>query len=141
MTPKEVVQAWHKTWVIDVELANDRYLADNVKLLLPGTKAFIGKKAASDAFMKVASTCKRETAVDDERFVVWVCEGNMVAHRFRFLIEQTDGSICDMFVFNLYIVENDKIVHFEEYFDTYERAKTRDISGGRDEYDPMDWML
>lgn len=141
MTPKEVVQAWHRTWITDPALANELYLDDDVKKLLPGTRAILGKQAASDSFVRIAEPLKRETYEPDTEYTVFICEGDKVAHRFRWQVELKDGRLSDMFVFNLYVVKNDKIVHFEEYFDTYERSKTRDITVGREGYDPAAWII
>lgn len=141
MNPKEIVEAWHVTWRKDVALANKLYLADNVKVLLPGAKAIVGWEAANAHFLRVAAGCNAETLVVNHDYTVFVCEGNKVARRFRFDMENTDGERCEMFVFNFYIVENGKIVHFEEHFDTYARAQNSDLSVYRKDHDPRAWII
>ncbi|MGJ7497890.1 hypothetical protein ACSFA8_22805 [Variovorax sp. RT4R15] len=141
MSPKEIVEAWHVTWRKDPAEANKLYLADNVKVLLPGAKAVVGWKAANEHFLRVAAGLKSETLIMDPAYIVFVCEDNKVARRFRLDIESSDGAKCEMFVFNFYIVENEKIVHFEEHFDTYARSQSTDLSLYRKDHDPRAWIV
>jgi len=141
MTPKEVVQGWHKQWKSDPALANKLYLHPNIKKLLPGCKAKIGWEEVNKSFLRVADGVKRETYHYDPAYDVYICEGNMVAHRFRWNVETKTGAKSEMFVFNLYIVEDEKIIHFEEHFDTFERHKTSDQTLFRAGHDPRDWII
>lgn len=141
MSPKEIVEAWHVTWRTDVAEANKLYLAENVKVLLPGAKAVVGWEAANAHFLRVAAGLNAQTLIMDPAYIVSIGEGNKVARRFRLDIESTDGRKCEMFVFNFYIVEDGKIVHFEEHFDTYARAGSTDLSAYRKDHDPKAWII
>jgi hypothetical protein len=145
MTPAEVVQAWYQTQRTDPQLANERYLADNVKVLLPRSRAIVGKAAATAHFVKVANSFKKGSfPASNTQYVVMISEGNKVARRHRWRAETNDGQIIDIFVFNLHVVENGKITHFEEHFDTLERSKftyAYDPAALREGYNPEDWLL
>lgn len=104
--------------------ANLDYLADDVRLLMPGKAPIVGREAASRHFQSVEDSFKplRESTIDGP-YTVWVCEGELVAHRFRWCGETHDGQLVDFFLFNLYRVRGGKIDHFEEHFDTLTRAR------------------
>ncbi|HXJ78127.1 MAG TPA: nuclear transport factor 2 family protein [Candidatus Methylomirabilis sp.] len=124
MTSAEVVEAWHRTQRTDPRLANDLYLADDVKVLLPSSRPIVGKAAAAAHFIAVANSFKPESFDPaNAKYTVAISDGNKVARRGRFRAETKDGQLLDLFVFNLFVVENEKITHFEEYFDTQLRAK------------------
>jgi ketosteroid isomerase-like protein len=145
MTPAEVVEAWHRTQRTDPPLANERYLADNVKVLLPSSRPIVGKAAASKHFITVANSFKPESFDPaNARYTVTISEGNKVARRGRFRAETKQGQVVDLFVFNLYVVENDKITHFEEYFDTLLRSRYQyayDPAMYRTEFEPESRLI
>jgi ketosteroid isomerase-like protein len=145
MTPAEVVEAWHRTQRTDPKLANERYLAENVKVLLPSSRPIVGRAAAAAHFTAVANAFKPESFdPSNARFTVSISEGNKVARRGRFRAETKDGQLVDLFVFNLFVVENEQITHFEEYFDTLHRARftyAYDPETYRQGYDPESRML
>ncbi|MBA2963518.1 MULTISPECIES: nuclear transport factor 2 family protein [Ramlibacter] len=123
MTPLEVVKAWQKGQREDGRAANLKYLADDVQLLLPGMNPIVGKEAVSKKFAAVEDAFKPlfHSTIDGP-FTVWIAEGDRVAHRFRWNGETHDGQLVDLFVFNLYVVRDDKILHFEEHMDTLTRS-------------------
>jgi len=124
MTPAEVVQAWHQTQRTDPRLANELYLADDIKVLLPSSRPIVGKAAAAAHFIAVANSFKPESFDPaNAKYTVLISEGNKVARRGRFRAETKEGQVVDLFVFNLFVVENDRITHFEEDFDTLRRSK------------------
>ena len=141
MSPKETVQAWHVTWRKDVAEANKLYLGENVKVLLPGAKAIVGWQAANEHFLRVAAGLNAQTLNMDPAYIVAISEGSKVATRFWLDLVSAHGRKCEMFVFNFYIVEDGKIVHFEEHFDTYARAGSTDLSAYRKDHDPRAWII
>lgn len=123
MDPKDVVVAWQKGQRIDGRSANEKYLADDIRLVLPGKDPVVGKAECSAHFAAVEDSFGplKESTVDGP-FTVIVSEGNLVAHRFRWFGETHDGQLVDLFVFNLYRVVDGKIDYFEEHYDTLTRA-------------------
>ena len=126
MRPQEVAKAWQEGQRVDGRAANERYLADDVRLLLPGRDPIVGKDAASAPFEAVEHSFRplRESTVEGP-YTIWISEGDLVAHRFRWCGETHDGQLVDFFLFNLYRVRDDKIDHFEEHFDTLARSRYR----------------
>ncbi len=124
MDPRGVVIAWQRGQRTDGRAANEKYLADDIRLILPGKDPIVGKKNCSEHFEKVEDSFGplRESTVDGP-YTVIISEGNLVAHRFRWYGETRDGQLVDLFIFNLYRVVADKIDYFEEHFDTLSRAQ------------------
>lgn len=124
MDPRGVVIAWQRGQRTDGRAANEKYLADDIRLVLPGKDPIVGKKNCSEHFEKVEDSFGplRESTVDGP-YTVIISEGNLVAHRFRWHGETRDGQLVDLFIFNLYRVVADKIDYFEEHFDTLSRAR------------------
>ena len=124
--PREVIIAWQQGQRVDACSTNEKYLADDIRLLLPGKDPIVGKEAASRHFEEVATKFKpgplRISHIDGP-YTVFVCEGDLVAHRFRWFGDTVDGQVADFTVFNLYRVRNGKIDHFEEHYDTMHRAQ------------------
>lgn len=123
MEPKDVVLAWQRGQRIDGRAANEAYLADDIRLVLPGKDPIVGKAACSEHFAKVEDSFHplKESTVDGP-YTVIISEGNLVAHRFRWYGETLDGQLVDLFIFNLYRVVDGKIDYFEENYDTLTRA-------------------
>jgi len=124
MDPKAVVIAWQGGQRTDGRTANERYLADDIRLVLPGKDPIVGKEQCSRHFESVEDSFKPlKASTVDGPYTVIISEGDLVAHRFRWYGETHDGQIVDLFVFNLYQVTDGKISYFEEHFDTLSRAQ------------------
>jgi ketosteroid isomerase-like protein len=123
MNAVDVVKAWQQGQRVNGRAANEAYLDDDIRLLLPGADPIVGREAASKHFEAVEDSFKPllHSTVDGP-YTVFVCQEDMVAHRFRWNGETRDGQLVDLFIFNLYRVRNGKITHFEEHFDTLTRA-------------------
>ena len=123
MDPKGVVIAWQRGQRTDGRAANERYLAESIRLVLPGKDPIVGKRACSEHFEKVEDSFgPLKVSTIDGPYTVFVSEGDLVAHRFRWHGATRDGQLVDLFIFNLYRVREGKIDHFEEHFDTLTRA-------------------
>jgi len=122
--PKDVVIAWQRGQRIDGRAANEKYLADDIRLVLPGKNPIFGKENCSRHFEAVEDSFGplRVSTVDGP-YTVMIGEGDLVAHRFRWYGETHDGQLVDIFVFNLYRVVAGKIDYFEEHYDTLTRAQ------------------
>jgi hypothetical protein len=122
--PKDVVIAWQRGQRTNGREANEKYLADDIRLVLPGSDPIVGKENCSRHFEKVEDSFAplRESTVDGP-YTVIISEGDFVAHRFRWYGETHDGQLVDLFIFNLYRVVAGKIDHFEEHYDTLSRAQ------------------
>jgi predicted SnoaL-like aldol condensation-catalyzing enzyme len=124
MDPKGVVIAWQRGQRSDGRAANEKYLADDIKLVLPGKNPIVGKEACSEHFARVEdSFLPLRVSTVDGPYTVIISEGNLVAHRFRWFGETHDGQLVDLFIFNLYRVNDGKIDYFEEHYDTLTRAR------------------
>lgn len=145
MKPVDVAKAWQAGQRVDGRRANADYLADDVRLLLPGKDPIIGKEAASRHFEAVEDSFKplRESTVNGP-YTIWISEGDLVAHRFRWCGETKDGQLVDFFLFNLYRIRNGRIDHFEEHFDTLARARFNyayDPTADESSFDPTTRIL
>ena len=133
MDPKAVVIAWQRGQRTNGREANKKYLADDIRLVLPGKDPIVGKESCSEHFEKVEDSFKPlKASTVDGPYTVIIGEGDLVAHRFRWYGETHDGQVVDLFVFNLYRVVDGKIDYFEEHFDTLTRAQYSYA------YDPLD---
>lgn len=145
MDPKGVVIAWQRGQRANGREANKKYLADDIRLILPGKDPIVGKEACSEHFEQVEDSFGplRASTVDGP-YTVFVCEGDLVAHRFRWYGETVDGQLVDLFIFNLYQVVDGKIAHFEEHFDTLARAQysyARELDPAEGIFDPDSRIL
>lgn len=122
--PKDVVIAWQRGQRTNGREANAKYLADDIRLVLPGSDPIVGKEDCSRHFEKVEDSFKPlKASTVDGPYTVIISEGNLVAHRFRWFGETHDGQVVDLFIFNLYRVKAGKIDYFEEHYDTLSRAQ------------------
>lgn len=123
MSPKDIVHAWHTEWRINPENANTLYLHQDIKVLLPGKDAIKGWDAANTHFLNVASAVNlpQPYTADENKYLIYLEDKDFVARRFRCTYHNKDGTTMDMMVYNIYRIKDQKILHFEEYFDTYYR--------------------
>lgn len=124
MDPEGVVIAWQRGQRTNGRAANEKYLADGIRLVLPGKDPIVGKKACSEHFERVEDSFgPLDTSTVDGPYTVFISEGDLVAHRFRWCGTTHDGELVDLFIFNLYRVRDGKIDYFEEHYDTLTRAR------------------
>ena len=121
MTPLEVVIGWHTDYKTDPEGANERYLAEDVQMLLPRSRALTGRTAVGNKLANVASDYTELEYAGISEYTVMAADGDIVFHRFRWKGTTVKGESVDFFLVNLYRVQDEKIVVWEEHFDTYAR--------------------